>query len=350
MDCGATDFSARCISLTVNSATTEVDTLCMLTAIAWCAATAAASAAGPVNSTTPSLVGMAQQGQTLTLTPGTWTDATAVTLSDVWESCAGATCSAISPQPGATYTLTAADVGRTIQVVETATATDGTTTATSAPTATVIALPPVNTAPPTIGGTAQEGQVLTLTHGQWSNSPTISDQWERCAAAACSAISGQSGTTYTVTTADAGHTIEVLETATNSGGTTTASSAPTQTIVPPPSEISAPSVVGIAIEGSSADGNARVVDAALPRHSRISGTAAPPGPASRSPGPQGRRTRLSPRMWARRCSSPRLQRTPAARALQPTQHSPASSPALSARRQWTSPRRASPAWHSRAKR
>ena len=222
----------------------------MLTAIAWCAATAAASAAGPVNSTTPSLVGMAQQGQTLTLTPGTWTDATAVTLSDVWESCAGASCSAISPQPGAAYTLTAADVGRSIQVVETATATDGTTTATSAPTATVIALPPVNTAPPTIGGTAQEGQALTLTHGQWSNSPTISDQWERCAAAACSAISGQSGTTYIVTTADAGDTIEVLETATNSGGTTTASSAPTQTIVPPPSEISAPSVVGIAIEGT----------------------------------------------------------------------------------------------------
>jgi hypothetical protein len=196
------------------------------------------------------LAGIAQQGQSLTLTPGTWSDATAVTVSDAWESCAGAACSAISPQPQSAYTLTAADVGRTIEVVETAAATDGSTTATSAPTATVIALPPVNTAPPTIAGSAQEGQVLTLTRGQWSNSPTISDQWERCTGVACLPISGQTADTYTVTSADVGHTLEVSETATNSAGTVTVSSAPTQTIVPPPTEISAPSILGTAVEGS----------------------------------------------------------------------------------------------------
>jgi hypothetical protein len=215
----------------------------------WCAATGTASAA-PVNNASPAVAGIAQQGQILTLTPGAWSDATAVTVSDAWESCAGATCSAISPQPGATYTLTPADVGHTIEVIETATATDGTTTATSTPTPTVIALPPVNTAPPTIGGTAQEGQVLTLTGGQWSNSPTVSDQWERCTGLACSPIPGQTAATYTVTSADAGHTLEVSETATNSGGTVTVSSAPTQTIVPPPTEISAPSVLGTPVEGS----------------------------------------------------------------------------------------------------
>ena len=207
-------------------------------------------AAGPVNTAPPVLVGVAQQGQILTLTPGKWSDATTVTPSDVWESCVGTSCSAMIPQPGASYTLTAADVGHSFQVVETATATDGTSMITSAPTATVIALPPVNTGLPTIGGTAQEGQVLTLTRAQWSNSPTISDQWERCTApTACSAISGQTGTTYTVTTADAGDTIEVLETATNTGGTASASSAPTQTIVAPSTEISAPSVPLTAIEG-----------------------------------------------------------------------------------------------------
>ena len=174
----------------------------------WCAATGTAIAA-PVNNAPPAVAGIAQEGQILTLTQGAWSDATAVTLSDAWESCAGATCSTISPQPGATYTLTPADVGHTIEVIETATATDGTTTATSTPTPAVISLPPVNTVLPTIGGTAQEGQVLTLTGGQWSNSPTISDQWERCTGAACSPISGQTAATYTVTSADAGHTLEV---------------------------------------------------------------------------------------------------------------------------------------------
>ena len=53
-----------------------------------------------------------------------------------------------------------------------------------------------------------------------------------------------------MTSADAGHTLEVSETATNSGGTVTVSSAPTQTIVPPPTEISAPSVLGTPVEGS----------------------------------------------------------------------------------------------------
>ncbi|MGZ6668377.1 MAG: Ig-like domain repeat protein [Solirubrobacteraceae bacterium] len=218
--------------------------------MAWCAATATASAAGPVDSTPPTLAGIAQQGQSLTLTPGKWTDATAVTVSDVWESCVGASCSAISPQPGASYTLTAADVGRSIEVVETATATDGTATLASTPTATVIALPPVNPAPPTTGGTAQEGQVLTLTQGQWSNSPTISDQWQRCTGAACSPISGETGTTHTVTAADVGQSIEVLETATNSGGTASISSAPTAVIVAPPTEIAAPSIMGTASQGS----------------------------------------------------------------------------------------------------
>jgi hypothetical protein len=215
----------------------------------WCAATATAMAAGPVNTAPPAITGIAQQGQSLVLTPGAWSDATGVTVTDTWETCSGM-CSAISPQPGGPYSLAAADVGQTVVVVETATATDGTATVTSGPTPAVIALAPVSETPPTIGGTAQEGQLLTLTRGQWSNSPTISDQWERCTGATCSPINGQTATPYTVAAADAGHTLEVSETATNSGGSATASSAPTQTIVAPPAEVSAPLVVGTASESS----------------------------------------------------------------------------------------------------
>jgi hypothetical protein len=222
----------------------------LVTAGVWGAAADVAKAAGPLNTAPPTVVGIAQQGQILTLTPGTWSDATGVTAADEWQSCSSAGCTAISPQPGASYALTAADVGQSIQVVETATATDGTATATSTATATVIALAPVNAAPPTIAGTAQEGQILTLGQGQWSNSPTLTDQWERCTGTTCSAISGQTGTAYAVTAADAGHTIEVLETATNTGGTVSLASAPTLTIVAPPTNVSAPSIAGSAQQGT----------------------------------------------------------------------------------------------------
>ena len=222
----------------------------MLTAAAWLTNAGAASAAGPVDMAPPVLAGNAQEGQTLTLTPGTWSDASAVTLADLWESCSGGTCAAISPQPGTSYVLTSADVGSTVQVVETATAADGTGTATSTPTPTVVALAPVNTAPPAISGIAQEGQVLALIRGQWTNSPTVTDQWERCTGSACAAISGQTATAYTVSAADAGYTLEVSETASNTGGSTTISSSPTAVIVAPPTEISAPSIVGIPRQGS----------------------------------------------------------------------------------------------------
>src|ERR1700750_1408245 len=138
MDCGLL-ISVRGVSLLLLTPLRRRSMRCvLLAAVAWCAATATARAAGPVDTTPPSLVGIAQQGQTLALTRGMWTDATAVTLADVWESCAGASCSAISPQPAAASTLTAADVGRSIEVIETATATDGTTTATSTPPATAV--------------------------------------------------------------------------------------------------------------------------------------------------------------------------------------------------------------------
>ena len=69
---------------------------------------------------------------------------------------------------------------------------------------------------PTIAGTAQQGQVLTVTPGTWLNSPTsITEQWEDCTALVCTAIPGQTGTSYTVGPGDVGHTIEVVETAVN---------------------------------------------------------------------------------------------------------------------------------------
>ena len=97
-------------------------------------------------------------------------------------------------------------------------------------------MPPSNTSPPTIAGTAQEGQTLTAGPGTWSGTQPINYayQWQRCGSsgANCAPIAGATATTYTLTAADVGSTVEVSVTASNMAGSATASSPPTAVVVP----------------------------------------------------------------------------------------------------------------------
>ena len=90
---------------------------------------------------------------------------------------------------------------------------------------------PANSTPPTISGTAVEGQTLTANAGAWTGSTPISHdyQWRRCdsAGANCVDIAAATATTYTLTAADVGHTIRVRETATNAYGQGSVDSAAT---------------------------------------------------------------------------------------------------------------------------
>ena len=86
---------------------------------------------------------------------------------------------------------------------------------------------PANTSPPTISGTATVGQTLTASTGTWSNSPTtFTYQWLRCNGGGnnCASIKGAVQSTYTLSSADAGHTIRVKVTATNADGSASAQS------------------------------------------------------------------------------------------------------------------------------
>ena len=93
--------------------------------------------------------------------------------------------------------------------------------------------PPTNTSPPTITGTPTEGEDLTAHNGGWSkNVQSFSYHWARCDknGGACKLITGATGSIYTLKTADVGSTIRIRVTATNTSGSTTATSAPTAVI------------------------------------------------------------------------------------------------------------------------
>jgi lysophospholipase L1-like esterase len=118
---------------------------------------------------------------------------------------------------------------------------------------------PSNVSPPTIGGVASVGQLLTATGGSWSASPapTLAYQWLRCAASGsgCAVITGANVSTYRLAPVDAGSTVKVQVTASNTNGSTDAVSAPTAVVLPaataPPVSLSLPSITGITEVGQT---------------------------------------------------------------------------------------------------
>jgi hypothetical protein len=95
------------------------------------------------------------------------------------------------------------------------------------------ALAPAVVSPPTITGTAQQGQTLTATPGTWNGSGvTFTYQWQRCdsAGANCVDIPGATTPTYVVSSADPGATLRVTVKATNRFGSVTSSSAQTAVV------------------------------------------------------------------------------------------------------------------------
>jgi hypothetical protein len=206
----------------------------------------------PVTETPPKITGTAQQGETLTEEHGTWSnepEASGYTYQ--WMRCSGVgpECKEIQGATGQTYPITDADVGNTIEVQETARNAGGASLpATSAATETVAPPPiPVNEAPPTITGTAQQGQTLTEHHGTWANEPEAAGytyQWLRCTSSGgeCSEIAGATGQTYVIAAADVGHTLVVTERASNAGGVGVAATSAATAIVLPPVTVITPTL------------------------------------------------------------------------------------------------------------
>jgi hypothetical protein len=196
-----------------------------------------ASAAVPRNTQSPTISGNAREGETLTADNGTW-DNSPTKFAYQWQRCSdgGTGCADITGAQSKTYTTAAADADHTLRVIVTASNADGQSTAGSKPTDLVSSRnDPVNTVKPTVSGTAQVGDELTASPGTWTGGVrSFAYQWQRCdvGGSSCDDVSGASGKTYGVRSADAGKVLRVSVTATNSSGSTSASSATTGTVRP----------------------------------------------------------------------------------------------------------------------
>ena len=172
----------------------------------------------------PFISGTPQQAQTLTENAASWQNSpTSVTRQ--WYLCDSSTnnCVAIAGATAQTFVPTAADVGGTIQVSETASNAGGSATTYSPFVGPVTNMQthipaPAGSSPPTISGSTQQGATLVESHGTWSGNPgTFTYQWLRCAGG-CSPVPGATDQTYTLGPGDVGFSLEVQESGANGGG------------------------------------------------------------------------------------------------------------------------------------
>jgi hypothetical protein len=203
------------------------------------AATSAVLDAAPTV-TTPMITGTAQEGQTLTAAATAGQSDNPVSYA--WYSSADGYTTAIGS--GATYLVSEADEGNTIEVKATATNQQGlTATQTSAATATV-------TDPPLVAfniiGTAQEGQTLFAVNSSVDADTTRTYQWTRDG----TAISGATNGSYVVAEADEGHLLRVVVADTEPFGAGASTSAPTSTVT----DITLAFTTAAAVTGTAQEG------------------------------------------------------------------------------------------------
>src|SRR5262249_13021194 len=124
----------------------------------------------------PTVGAVAQQGQKLTGSNGTWSGSGSIQYAYQWYRCdpAGAHCKSIHGATRPTYTQVAKDVGQTIGFAVHATDSGTTVTAYASLVGPVAVANSslVATGAPALSGTAAPGQTIQTSTGSWNQTPT----------------------------------------------------------------------------------------------------------------------------------------------------------------------------------
>ncbi|OUE07703.1 Cna protein B-type domain protein [Clavibacter michiganensis] len=201
----AADVGKR-ITVTVTGAKAGYTTAAK-TSAASAAVVAAPAAKSFAVASAPTIAGTAAVGSVLTATTGTWSPAPAFTYQ--WT--AGTT--AIAGATGSTYTLGTADLGKTITVTITATATGYITTSKTSVATAVVGKPAITSTQPVIVGNAKVGYSLRVVPGIWTPRPSFTYVWY----ANDVKIAGATAQDYTPGSADIGKRITATVTGTSAG-------------------------------------------------------------------------------------------------------------------------------------
>ncbi len=158
-------------------------TLAVLAALVPAAGAWAGGSGPPVNTVAPSISGQAKEGTTLTAKNGSWTGATPLSYTYLWEHDEAGQWKAIEGAAESKFAPTAPYVGQQIRARVLASNSAGETSATTAPTEPVAAAPPKNHEAPSISPAEPvEGQLLTAKAGKWEGTPASEYvyEWESC--------------------------------------------------------------------------------------------------------------------------------------------------------------------------
>jgi serine protease AprX len=126
-----------------------------------------------------------------------------------------------------------------------------------------------STLAPSVPGSPVAGHALTADPGVWTaaSDAVTSFAWLSCDAAGanCHDLAGATGQTYVPTPADAGRTLRVVVTVTDSAGSASATSEATAVVTaPPPENVVAPTVAGTPLETSTLSADVGVWSGAAP--------------------------------------------------------------------------------------
>ena len=271
--------------------------------------TAPAAPLPPVETAPPAISGTAQQGQVVGCSTGTWQNSP-TSYAYSWQrsgsNIAGATSSS--------YTLTSSDVNQAITCTVTASNAAGPSVA-SLPSAPIVPtalptgpVPPVETAPPAISGTAQQGQTVSCSTGSWTGSPaSYAYSWLRTG----TSIPGATSSSYTLTSNDVNQAVSCEVVASNAAGPSALAAISAPIIVAGLPTPGAPIATGLpTISGTAQQGQTVSCSPGTWLNSPTSFTYAWSAPARRSPAHRARATRSAPPTSTRRSAASSWPTTP----------------------------------------